>query len=78
MELSWIAREILENAIVNLVDAEYDNNARIYIGESMVLVDKDDFEELKQNILDFDPDCDTDIKTLEFKDIVPDTDDEES
>lgn len=70
MELSWIAREILENAICQLEDADYENNARVIIGTAMVLVDKDDFEELKANILAFDPDCETNIKEREFEDIV--------
>lgn len=70
MELSWIAREILENAFCQLEDAEYENHARLFIGETMVLLDHDDFEELKNDILSFDSDCDNDIKTTEFKDIV--------
>ena len=70
MELSWIAREILENAFCQLEDAEYENNARLYVGGQMILVDHDDFEELRNDILRFDPNCDNDIKTTEFKDIV--------
>ena len=70
MELSWIAREILENAFCQMEDAEYENHARLFVGEQMVLIDHDDFEELRNDILCFDPDCDEDIKTKEFKDIV--------
>ena len=70
MELSWIAREILENAFCQLEDAEYENNARLYVGEQMLIVDHDDFEELRNDILKFDPNCDEDIKLKEFSQIV--------
>ena len=46
MELSWIAREILENAFCQMEDAEYENHARLWVGEQMVLIGHDDFEEL--------------------------------
>ena len=71
MALSWIAREILENAFCQLTDAEYENNARLYVGDQMILIDHDDFEELRNDILSFDPDCDKEIKLKEFKEIVP-------
>ena len=70
MELSWIAREILENAFCQLEDAEYENHAQLYVGEQMVLVDHDEFEELRNDILKFDPDCDSDIKLKKFGQIV--------
>lgn len=70
MELSWIAREILENVFCQLEDAEYEDNARVIIGGTMVLVDHDDFEELRNDILAFDSDCDDDIKLKEFGQIV--------
>lgn len=70
MELSWIAREILENAFCQLQDAEYEDNARLYVGEQMILVEKDDFEELRNDILRFDPECDNEIKLKEFSQIV--------
>ena len=70
MDLSWIAKEILENAFCQMEDAEYENNARLYIGEQMILVDHDDFEELRNDILQFDPYCDSDIKLTEFSQIV--------
>jgi len=70
MELSWIAKEILKNAICQLEDADYENNARLFIGETMILIDKDDFEELKKDILNFDQECDDDIKEKRFEDIV--------
>ena len=74
MELSWIAREILENAICQMEDAEYENHARLCIGSTMILIGKDDFEELKKDILNFDPECDDDIKEKCFEDIVSLTD----
>lgn len=70
MELSWIAKEILENAICQMEDAKYENHARVFIGDAMVLLEKDDFDELKANILAFDPNCDEDIKNKEFEDVV--------
>ena len=47
-ELPSIAQEILDTAWSQLEDADYENHARVIIGNDMVLVDKDDFEELKQ------------------------------
>jgi hypothetical protein len=71
MALSLIAREILKNAFCQLTDAEYENNARLYVGDEMILVDHDDFEELRNDILSFDPYCGEEIKLKEFKQIVP-------
>lgn len=70
MELSWIAREILENAFCQLEDAEYENHARLFVGDQMILVDHDDFEELRNDILKFDPDCNSNIKLKEFSHII--------
>lgn len=70
MELCWLAKEILEEAISNMEDADYEGQARVYIGNQMVLVEEEDFNELKENLLLFDPECDDDIKNLEFSDIV--------
>ena len=46
--LPSIAQQILDTAWSQLEDADYENHARVIIGNDMVLVDKDDFEELKQ------------------------------
>ena len=45
--LPSIAQEILDTAWGQLEDADYENHARVIIGNDMVLVDKDEFEELK-------------------------------
>lgn len=39
---------ILEAAFNQLEDADYKNYARVFIGNEMILVDKDDFEELRE------------------------------
>ena len=48
IDLPAIAQQILDTAWSQLEDADYENHARVIIGNDMVLVDKDDFEELKQ------------------------------
>lgn len=70
MILSLIAKEILENAFCQLENAEYENYARLIIGNKMILVDHDDFEELRNDILNFHPKCDEEIKLKEFSQIV--------
>jgi len=45
--LPSIAQEILDTAWGQLEDADYENHARVIIGKDMVLVDKEEFEELK-------------------------------
>ena len=45
--LPSIAQQILDTAWSQLEDADYENHARVIIGNDMVLVDKDEFEELK-------------------------------
>lgn len=45
--LPSIAQQILDTAWSQLEDADYENHARVIIGNDMVLVDKEEFEELK-------------------------------
>jgi len=45
--LPSIAQQILDTAWSQLEDANYEGYARVIIGNDMVLIDKDEFEELK-------------------------------
>lgn len=47
IDLPAIAQQILDTAWSQLEDADYENHARVIIGNDMVLVDKEEFEELK-------------------------------
>ena len=62
--LPSIAQQILDTAWSQLEDADYENHARVIIGNDMVLVDKEEFEELKVFL-------DKGQDTREFSDIVP-------
>lgn len=53
MELSFITRDIIEAALLDMEDAQYDNHARVFVGDHMILVDEEEFEELKQELLSF-------------------------
>lgn len=64
IDLPAIAQQILDTAWSQLEDADYENHARVIIGNDMVLVDKDDFEELKQVVTN-----DRDLQ--DFSEIVP-------
>jgi len=48
IDLPAIAQQILDTAWSQLEDADYENHARVIIGGDMVLIDRDEFEELKQ------------------------------
>jgi len=50
MELPSIFQQIIEVAFEQLEDADYENMARVVIGGDMVLVDSNDFEELKKHL----------------------------
>lgn len=47
IDLPAIAQQILDAAWSQLEDADYENHARVIIGGDIVLIDKEDFEELK-------------------------------
>ena len=47
IDLPAIAQQILDTAWSQLEDADYENHARVIIGNDMVFVDKEEFEELK-------------------------------
>ena len=68
--LPVIAQLILDTAWAQLEDADYENYARVIIGNDMVLVDKDDFEELKTVVTN-----DRDLQ--DFSEIVPSAKEEE-
>jgi len=63
-ELPSIAQEILDTAWSQLEDADYENHARVIIGNDMVFVDKDEFEELKAVVTD-------DLAPQDFSEIIP-------
>ena len=50
MELPSIFQQIIEVAFEQLEDADYENMARVVIGGDMILVDSNDFEELKKHL----------------------------
>ena len=62
--LPSIAQQILYTAWSQLEDADYEDHARVIIGNDMVLVDKYEFEELKAVVTN-----DRDMQ--DFTDIVP-------
>ena len=62
--LPSIAQEILDTAWGQLEDADYENHARVIIGNDMVLVDKDEFEELKAVVTN-------DLAPQDFSEIIP-------
>ena len=62
--LPSIAQQILDTAWSQLEDADYENHARVIIGNDMVLVDKDEFEELKAVVTN-------DCYLQDFTEIVP-------
>ena len=64
IELPVIAQLILDTAWSQLEDADYENQARVIIGGDMVLVDKEEFEELKAVVTN-----DRDLQ--DFSEIVP-------
>ena len=68
--LPSIAQQILDTAWSQLEDADYDNHARVIIGNDMVLVDKVEFEELKAVVTN-----DRDLQ--DFSEIVPSAKEEE-
>lgn len=70
MELSFTSRNILEAAFRQAEDAQYDNHAQIIIGNEMILVDEEEFEELRNDILKNHPMTD-EIANRQFSDIVP-------
>lgn len=70
IDLPVIAQLILDTAWTQLEDADYENYARVIIGNDMVLVDKDEFEELKAVVTN-----DRDLQ--DFTEIVPLAKDEE-
>ena len=55
------AQEILSTAFEQIEDADYEGKARVIIGCDMVLIDNEEFDELKALV------CDTSTK---FEDIV--------
>lgn len=64
--LPSIAQQILDTAWSQLEDADYENHARVIIGNDMVLVDKEEYEELKQIVTN-----DRDLQS--FEELVPST-----
>jgi hypothetical protein len=51
MEIPIIAKLILETAWKELIDADYENHARVLIGDDFELLDQRDYEELKKFLL---------------------------
>ena len=70
MNLSFIAEEIHGTAFDQMEDADYENHGRIIIGNAMILVDKDEFEELRSDILSFTPEGDKEDFQDKFEDRV--------
>ena len=68
--LPSIAQQILDTAWSQLEDADYENHARVIIGNDMVLVDKEEFEELKAVVTN-----DRDLQ--DYSEIVPSAKEEE-
>ena len=68
-ELSWISQYILKTAFKQLKDADYEENAEIQIGRDFVLINEDEFEELKSDIINF-THVDEEIVETNFNDIV--------
>lgn len=66
MDLPSIAQQILDTAWAQLENANYENYARVIIGGDMVLVDKEEYEELKQIVTN-----DRDLQS--FEELVPST-----
>lgn len=64
--LPSIAQQILDTVWSQLEDADYENHARVIIGNDMVLVDKEEYEELKQIVTN-----DRDLQS--FEELVPST-----
>ena len=64
--LPSIAQQILDTVWSQLEDADYANHARVIIGNDMVLVDKEEYEELKQIVTN-----DRDLQS--FEELVPST-----
>ena len=64
--LPSIAQQILDTAWAQLENANYENYARVIIGGDMVLVDKEEYEELKQIVTN-----DRDLQS--FEELVPST-----
>lgn len=50
--LPSIVQQILDTVCNQLEDADYEENARVIIGYDMVLLDKDEFYELKKYVTD--------------------------
>lgn len=70
MELSLIAQNILGTAFDQMADADYENHGRIDIGNTFILIDKDEFEELRKDILSFTMGCDKEHWQDKFEDRV--------
>lgn len=50
ISLSPIVQQILDTVCRQLEDADYEDNARVIIGYDMILLDKDEFYELKKYV----------------------------
>lgn len=61
--IPFIITEIVDSVIQQMEDANYDENARVYIGNDMLLIDIEDFEALKKW-------CSDGLKNRRFEDIV--------
>lgn len=70
MELSWISTYILRVAFKQLKNADYYDHALIDIGDDCVLIDKDEFEDLKEDVMEFFSDDYEEISSMTFEDIV--------
>jgi phage pi2 protein 07 len=57
-----IVNQIIGAALRQMEDADYENYGRVYIGGEMILIDKDEFNELREQA-----DCEI---GFEFEDIV--------
>ena len=61
--IPFIITEIVDSVIQQMEDANYDENARVYIGNDLLLIDFEDFEDLKKW-------CSDGLKNRRFEEIV--------
>ena len=61
--IPFIITDIIDSVIQQMEDADYDENAKVFIGNDMLLIDIADFEDLKKY-------CSNGLKEKRFEDIV--------